>query len=435
MTAVQPIAVEARMYQVGFGDCFLFSFRYARKLPDGRSDRHLLVDFGSSRAPAGWAGKVSERLAAVAESIRTVTAGHLDVLVATHRHKDHVSAFADATVASIIKALAPAHIVRPWTDDPAEPADATTPGALFKRRLAHADAISTAIARASADDARFAPLLPAAELQLANLQALTMLDALGTAGSVAFVSAGDDPGIAARIPGISVDVLGPPTIEQWPSVTQARADDASEFWLVPPSLRDDAQASAPGSAPTVPIDPRRHPDRVQGQARWLIERLRNRNLGEVEGIVTTVDGALNNTSVILLLRVGERTILLPGDAQIESWAYTLLNPANPRRDELAKALGAVDMYKVGHHGSRNATPKTLVNLWQAAPMRHRTSLMSTLSGVHGSSPITAVPSSRLDAALPKLFTTFTTDGLDDATPCIALSTKTDTDAPWALIGP
>lgn len=433
MTALQPISVEARMYQVGFGDCFLFSFRYARKLPDGRHDRHLLVDFGSSRAPAGWGGKVSDRLAAVAESIRTITGGRLDVLVATHRHKDHVSGFADAQVASIITALAPSHVVRPWTDDPAEPADATTPGALFKRRLSHADAISTAIARASVDEPRFSALLPAAELQLANQQALTMLDALGTSGSVAFVAAGDDPGIAAHIPGLTVEVLGPPTIEQWPSVTQARADDASEFWLVPPSLRDDA-AMATATAPTVAIDPRRHPDRVQGQARWLIERLRTRGLGEVEGIVTTVDGALNNTSVILLLKVGQRTILLPGDAQIESWAYTLLNPDNPRKAELAAMLAAVDLYKVGHHGSRNATPKTLVGLWQSAPPRHRSSLMSTLSGVHGSSAITAVPSARLDQALPSLFTTYTTDGLDDATPYVALATKTDTDAPWAAIG-
>ena len=424
------------MYQVGFGDCFLFSFRYARKLPDGRHERHMLVDFGSSRAPVAWGGKVSERLSAVADSIRTVTGGRLDVLVATHRHKDHVSGFADANVAAVIEALAPAHVVRPWTDDPTEPADATTPGAVFRQHLAHADAIATAVAQASIDDQRFAPLLPAVELQLSNQQALSMLDTLAAKRSVAYVSAGSDAGIVAHIPGISVEVLGPPTIDQWPSITQARADDPNEFWIVPPSLGVEAapdglpHQSAGGAVRAAPIDPRRHPDRVQGQARWLVERLRKRNLGEVEGIVTSVDAALNNTSVILLVKVGERTILLPGDAQIESWAYTLLNPANPRRAELAAMLGAVDLYKVGHHGSRNATPKTLVNLWQSAPARHRTSLMSTMSGVHGSTAVTAVPSAKLDLALPRLFTTFTTDGLDDVTPFIAVTTKTDTDAPW-----
>ena len=33
--------------------------------------------------------------------------------------------------------------------------------------------------------------------------------------------------------------------------------------------------------------------------------------------------AMKNTSVILLLTLGERRLLFPGDAQIESWFYSL----------------------------------------------------------------------------------------------------------------
>ena len=33
------------MYNVGFGDCFLVTFHYAK------SDRHMLVDYGSTAAP------------------------------------------------------------------------------------------------------------------------------------------------------------------------------------------------------------------------------------------------------------------------------------------------------------------------------------------------------------------------------------------------
>jgi beta-lactamase superfamily II metal-dependent hydrolase len=68
-----------------------------------------------------------------------------------------------------------------------------------------------------------------------------------------------------------------------------------------------------------------------------------------------MDGALNNTSVILLMQAGKKKFLFPGDAQWEHWEYSL------QRDK--KDLKNVDLYKVGHHGSLNATPKTLWKLF------------------------------------------------------------------------
>ena len=67
-----------------------------------------------------------------------------------------------------------------------------------------------------------------------------------------------------------------------------------------------------------------------------------------------MDDALNNTSVILLFEAGGKKFLFPGDAQWENWELALTKNA----DELKN----VDVYKVGHHGSLNATPKTL---WKA----------------------------------------------------------------------
>ena len=40
-------------------------------------------------------------------------------------------------------------------------------------------------------------------------------------------------------------------------------------------------------------------------------------------IVRAMDGALNNTSVILLMQVGKKKFLFPGDAQWENWEYAL----------------------------------------------------------------------------------------------------------------
>ena len=46
-----PSEVTVRMYNVGFGDCFLLTFRY----PKG--DRHMLIDYGSAAAPRNMRGK------------------------------------------------------------------------------------------------------------------------------------------------------------------------------------------------------------------------------------------------------------------------------------------------------------------------------------------------------------------------------------------
>jgi hypothetical protein len=41
--AKSPNGVAIRTYDVGFGDCFLLSFNYRN-----RSERHVLIDFGST---------------------------------------------------------------------------------------------------------------------------------------------------------------------------------------------------------------------------------------------------------------------------------------------------------------------------------------------------------------------------------------------------
>ena len=67
-----------------------------------------------------------------------------------------------------------------------------------------------------------------------------------------------------------------------------------------------------------------------------------------------------------------------------------------------KNLKKVDLYKVGHHGSRNATPKaSLYGLWAPteATRRRVVSLMSTREDVYGESDNTFVPSNNLKTGL------------------------------------
>lgn len=80
------------------------------------------------------------------------------------------------------------------------------------------------------------------------------------------------------------------------------------------------------------------------ESRWLAGRLSATRGSQLLGIVTMLDKAMNNTSLILLLEVAGKRLLFPGDAQIENWSYALGKP------EVVELLSGVDLLKVGHHG-------------------------------------------------------------------------------------
>ena len=86
MAGTAPRSLTIRTYHVGFGDCFLLSFRYGPN-----SERHVLVDFGSTGLPDGTP---NNRMDTVAQDIAKRCGGKLHGVVATHRHKDHISGFA-----------------------------------------------------------------------------------------------------------------------------------------------------------------------------------------------------------------------------------------------------------------------------------------------------------------------------------------------------
>ena len=75
-----PQQVRLRAYKVGFGDCLLLTVTYGSPLPDGRRERHVLIDCGSTAARRPGGPALAEVAAAVAEHC----GGRLDVVVATH---------------------------------------------------------------------------------------------------------------------------------------------------------------------------------------------------------------------------------------------------------------------------------------------------------------------------------------------------------------
>lgn len=399
-----PKKARIRMYRVGFGDCFLVSFVYSRS-----TRRHVLIDFGTTQAPAGR----PRLLLDVAEDIRRQTDGKLHVVVATHRHKDHVSGFATSRrgdgPGDLIRSLEPEVVLLPWTEDPQAEAEARRPTRVSSRRglhlrqLADMHAVAESAARfaaaprAGVPDALRARLAFLGEDNIRNANAMRNLLTMGRERR--FLHFGVNPALGRVLPGVKLTVLGPPTLEQSDAIGRQRANDAGQFWMLAASAAAGRAAVRP--QPLFAARYRHRGAELGEEVRWFTERLARIQAEQLLGVVTVLDNAMNNTSLILLLSVGGRKLLFPGDAQIENWEYAL------SKRQVVEALSGVDVYKVGHHGSRNATPKSL---WQgfsrrspkAKARRRLTTLLSTEHGKHGrEAERTEVPRRSLVAELAR----------------------------------
>ena len=388
----EPSRIDFRAYNVGFGDCLLLSFTYPGPI-DGRAERHVLVDFGSNKSAKG-----GPTLRQVAAQIEADTHGKLDVVVLTHRHRDHLAGFDPAQGGGTIVRLAPDAIVRPWTEVPGGggPAlagsgsrqllDVLGAGHRFASEL-------TSIPRSGRlTDAQTA-LYGLAAMQLGNDRAIAQLDDLASRNAAHYLRFGD-PLILDMLPGVSVSVLGPPDPDMWPAVRK-QAAKSTEYWLGAGGADPSALASEAAGDPVVMVG-----DAAAllepGPGRWLIDRLDGQLVRSAERLVHQLDSVLNNTSLVLLVEAAGHKMLLPGDAEIENWGYALTGA--PDHEAIRDRLRGVDLYKVGHHGSRNATPKqSLFPLLSQTPPPERAAVMSTLVGFYGKA--NPVPSQALLDAL------------------------------------
>jgi hypothetical protein len=385
---VAPVRLTIRSYGVGFGDCFLLSFHY-----DGApGDRHMLIDCGSTHGPPNVSGN---RLDAVAKDIAAVVGGKLHVLVATHRHADHINGFATRAdgkgPGDRIAALEPSLVIQPWTEKPSAPIDWKGPVggtphdgivtvALESMRQVAASCLAEArsLPRAFSDEIQFV-----GDDALSNRSAVENLARMGKRARAAYVRYGSRVRTATLLPGVGIRILGPPTLRQKTDLAPQRATNRDEYWHFhafwqlhwsTARLVDGRAALFPRAATVRTAD---HPP----ESRWFIDRVRRVRGEQLLRIVRAMDAALNNTSVILLIQAGKKRLLFSGDAQWENWEYAL--------GRAKAALKTVDVYKVGHHGSLNATPKSLWTLFErrsessAAPRRLLSLLSTRTDSKHG----------------------------------------------------
>jgi hypothetical protein len=420
----RPQKLTLCAYQVGFGDCFLLTFHYPAM------KRHVLIDFGSTGIPKTANGNQMEL---IAKDIRERCGGKLHAVVATHRHKDHISGFTTnkkkTAPGDIIASLDPDLVIQPWTEHPR--ADPRT-GQLvplnpesksFLSILQSMHMVSAAVL-AETERRRFSfgkemarHLTFLGDDNLKNLSAVKNLMSMGK--SHKYVHYGSKSGLESLLPGVKTHVLGPPNLEQSQEIRKQRSTDLDEFWHLHAAARfwfHQAQAGKliaknSGENHVLFSDAEVYSDSTPPPfARWFIERMRKIRGDQLLGVMRALDSAMNNTSIILLFEAGRKKLLFPGDAQIENWSYALSKP------EVRRLLSNVNLYKVGHHGSLNATPKSMWKLF-----KHRSGkktaqdrlqcVVSTMAGKHGHTERTAVPRKTLVEALNAESFYFTTQYL------------------------
>jgi hypothetical protein len=69
---------------------------------------------------------------------------------------------------------------------------------------------------------------------------------------------------------------------------------------------------------------------------------------------SVLEQSVNNTSLFFVLDIGGVRLLFPGDAQYGAWESVRNDPKS------LDLISNVDFYKMGHHGSHNATPMSFI---------------------------------------------------------------------------
>jgi hypothetical protein len=363
------------MYRQGLGDCFLLRFR-------GRSGQpfHVVIDSGVLLGTPNAALRMRE----VAEDIERETSGRIDVLVLTHEHWDHLSAFAQAR--ELWERMEIAELWLAWTEDPEDPLAIKLRAEREERRttlrnritaLANTASLRLDAARAERLDA----ILAFAGLGLAAVNGSDTSEALAFAKTRARRLLYFQPGTSftkRNLSRVRVFVLGPPKDERL--IKKSDPSRAHPEVYSDPALAFGMSAFDPldpAADPDLPFGPetgeritsardydqyfeRSFPTLVKDGPDPPWRRLEIESLADLERLALALDGDTNNTSLALAFELDDGKVLLfPADAQVGNWlswhdhTWRVRRKSVRAEDLLARTI----VYKVGHHGSHNATLK------------------------------------------------------------------------------
>jgi hypothetical protein len=381
------------MYRQGLGDCFLLTFDV------GGAEKHVLIDCGSLGATA-----TGVKLADVVKDITKVTGGHLDLVVATHEHWDHVAGFSGQVGAAFAK-LKVDRVWMAWTENPSDALaqkiaktkqDLGTSLTTMSRALTGGTSKqATALGQSMASVLGFfddQTVVGAGAFSASVNEAMTFVRT-GLGVKARFLNPGEGPLEEPWLPGFRIFVLGPPRDEQ--ALYDLGENGGSQLYGLAKGLMTASQLFATAQNATeymtrcgvddqsdfkasLPFDIRfgRDKDSPEAQKPYLDTYLASpeawRRIDEhwmdvASDFALQLDSATNNTSLALAIeRVADGKVLLfPADAQQGNWLswqgpsmkWTVTNGNAPQEVCAVDLLSRTVFYKAGHHASHNGTAK------------------------------------------------------------------------------
>jgi hypothetical protein len=327
-----------RLFDVGLGDCIYCRIPKAHK--DGR-DFHILIDCGTLSS-TDYLSDAIKNLMPLLPSIGGKR--HVDLLVVTHEHKDHMTGFG-------MKLWDGLSFGAIWMS---AAMDLNHPEAKRAQKL-HGFAAG-AMQQAVRLNLALGPQLTelAAALALNQNAMTTLRDTLPKASKIKSTyvhSKSTKTELALPLKGATVSVLGPEKdIDYYYLGKEGDPSLRRALGFIDTGLPDPATAVPETSAVPSPanIDPSD------------FRQLRSRMLSTALAFADLDGKVCNNTSVVLLVEWKGKRLLFVGDAEWDG-AYKAGSKANCSWNVMwnlrKKPLdGPLAFYKIGHHGSENATP-------------------------------------------------------------------------------
>lgn len=403
--------VTVRMYRPGHGDCFLLAFPRS-VVPTGAEGPlssadpvYVLIDCGYKPGSQSAEFLHGNAIGTLVDHLRDACGNHLDLAIATHEHQDHLNGiwkknkpfFGDLDIAETWLA---------WTENPDDEL------ANQLRKANHDQLLGLVAARnklalalgAESPDVRQIDLLlgletgeddeglpvsggvfAAADIaDSVNKQGLKLLkDKAAQHNGVRYFYPGDGP---FTVPGtaITVYVLGPPYSEKLiededPKGDEGFPQDEPHGFSLGAAARSDTGGDSPfarhygiafeearSGGDTfftehygADDDGESRRDGIETQNNASFRRIDSDWLYSASDLALAMAQGTNNTSLVLAFELPEtkKVLLFVGDAQRGNWVswadltWTVDGAAVTTRD----LFGRTVLYKVGHHGSHNAT--------------------------------------------------------------------------------
>jgi len=384
------VELRIRMYRVGFGDFFLMT------VPSDEGPQHILIDCGVTpgKTKKGDIGTIKDAVADMAKE----TGKKLALIIVTHRHQDHIIGFsraADSWKDFKVGALWMSFWETEYDPDEKKGKKKSMASDFQDELTSLALNMQSHLAARGADDpdmdeiagmlqnatgvdhASFAAAGGKADGKPGkgggtNAASLTFLKT-GLGLEPQYYAKGDKPKLPKPLKdaGLTAEILGPPPADALDFMKLMDLKKGVGQYLG----EDDSGSSAHfkpfadsscGAATDFSVNAFREFGKDAPNAA-LEAAIKAAQPDLLFTAAKSLDNFLNNQSLVVLFTFNGKKLLFAGDAQGGNWEYWMFGGTpekSPSADQIEKGSKAIlanlDFYKMGHHGSTNATPVSAV---------------------------------------------------------------------------